>query len=242
MDRDESIYFHDHPSSFYKMHFFVFAAIASALILVLAAPTPYVCDVSHARLALPATQTISAPNDARPEYIALAIGTQNYTCTNMGTYRSDGAVSTLYDISCLYKSDPELFDDVQNAAYNILLKSEDNTPSLNAVEDVIGIHPYTLGEHYFIPQNGAIVPMFDFSHSQKGDNDSFMVGRQIAGIPSPKGPQNIDWLQLERTSGQLARYVFRVDTRGGQPPDTCNSLNEGQDITVPYTAKYWFYD
>ncbi|CAE6445359.1 unnamed protein product [Rhizoctonia solani] len=225
------------------MHFFAFAAsIASALMLVSAAPTQYVCDVSRARLALPDTQTISTPNDAKPEYIALAIGTQNYTCTNTGTYRSDGAISTLFDISCLYKSDPELFEDVQDAAYNLLLKSRNNTPTLNEIEDVIGYHPYTLGEHYFIPQNGAIVPKFDFNKCQAGNNDCFMVGRQVGGIPSPQGPKNIDWLQLERTSGQLARYVFRVDTRGGQPPDTCNSLNEGQDITVPYTAKYWFFD
>ncbi|KDN36802.1 hypothetical protein RSAG8_10584, partial [Rhizoctonia solani AG-8 WAC10335] len=212
--------------------------------LVLATPThQYECDVSRAKLDLPNTTDISIPDYAKPEYIALAIGTQNYSCTNAGNYRSDGAISTLVDISCLYKSDPELFENIQDSAYNLLLKSGNNTPdSLDGIEDVIGYYPYTLGEHYFIPQNGAIAPKFDFERSQKGNEDAYIVARQLGGIPSPEGSQNIDWLQLERTSGRLAKYVFRVDTRGGQPPETCDSFKAGQDITVPYTAKYWFFD
>ncbi|CUA69799.1 hypothetical protein RSOLAG22IIIB_08720 [Rhizoctonia solani] len=226
------------------MHFFALAAwIASTVLLVSAAPTrQYECDVSRARLELPDNQTaVTIPGDAKPEYIALAIGTQNYTCTNGGAYRSDGAVSTLIDISCLYKSDLDLFNDVQGSAYKLLLKSGNNTPSLDRIEDVIGYYPYTLGEHYFIPLNGAIAPKFDFAVSQKGDYNAFTVGRQLGGIPSPNGTQNIDWLQLESVDGHLSKYVFRVDTHGGQPPESCNSLNEDQGIQVPYTAKYWFY-
>ncbi|CAE6462190.1 unnamed protein product [Rhizoctonia solani] len=224
------------------MRFSVFTTImALALTLTSATPTRnhYGCDVSHDVLDLPPTQSnISIPNETRPKYITLAVGTQNYTCTNSGTYSAAGAVSILVDISCLYKSDPKLFEDVQNTAYNLFSRSGNGMPTLNQVEALIGHRPYILGNHYFIPWDGAIAPYFDF-RSQEGGDEAYMVGQLVGGITSPEGSQNIDWLQLASIDGELAKYVFRVDTQGGQPPDSCDK--EGHNITVPYTAKYWFF-
>ncbi|CAE6458922.1 unnamed protein product [Rhizoctonia solani] len=225
------------------MHFPLFAAIIlSALTLALTVPTEkgYGCDVSRAKLDLPNTQVISIPDGVKPEYIVLAIGTQNYTCAAAGNYTSAGALSMLIDISCLYGSDRKLFEDVQDSTYNLFSRSGDSMPTLKQIEAVVGYYPYVLGEHYFIPQDGAIAPKFDFSESQGMNDEAFVVGRQVGGIPSPEGPENINWLQLERTSGQLAKYIFRVNTRGGQPPQSCDK--EGQNITVPYTSKYWFFN
>ncbi|CAE6458935.1 unnamed protein product [Rhizoctonia solani] len=216
--------------------------ILSALTLALAVPTgkDHGCSVSHAKLDLPDTQAISIPDGVKPEYIVLAIGTQNYTCTNAGNYSTSGVLSILIDISCLHASNSTAFEDVQNSAYNLFLTSQNEMPTLNQIQGAIGYPPFILGDHYFTPRASTIAPEFDFRKSQEGNADAFVIGRQVGGIPSPEGSQNIDWLQLEATEGQLAKYIYRVDTRGGQPPESCSG--EGQDRIVPYTAKYWFFD
>jgi hypothetical protein len=43
------------------------------------------CDISKAKIDLPTNQTALAPPSESVSYIAVAIGTQNYTCTN-GSY------------------------------------------------------------------------------------------------------------------------------------------------------------
>ncbi|CAE7230118.1 unnamed protein product [Rhizoctonia solani] len=225
------------------MLFSTFAiGIASALGLASATPTPkyYGCDVSGAQLELPDDKGISVPKGLRPEYIVLGIGTQNYTCTSAGNYTSAGAVATLIDISCLYESNPKLFEDVQDYAYNLFPMYGHNTPTLHKIEAIIGHYPHILGDHYFIPKDGAIAPKFDFRRSQKGDDKAFTVDKRAGGIPSPEGSHNIDWLQLESTAGHLSKYTFRVDTQGGQPPKSCQK--EGHVITVPYTTKYWYFN
>ncbi|KAJ1309355.1 hypothetical protein OPQ81_006134 [Rhizoctonia solani] len=201
---------------------------ATLLASVLAAPTQqtYGCDVSGAQLAVPSP--LSVPSGVTPEYIALGVGTQNYTCSSAGSYTSAGAVANLIDISCLYGSDPELFEDVQEYAYNVI----GNWANVKAT---LGPYIHILGKHYFVSQNGSIAPKFDFTRNGNG----YVVAKKIEGAASPDGPQNVDWLELQSTSGSLAKYVFRVDTQGGQPPATCTA---GQTLTVPYTAKYWFFN
>ncbi|CAE6502606.1 unnamed protein product [Rhizoctonia solani] len=221
---------------------FAFATILISLRLVSAAPAQkyYGCDISGAVLDLPDTKGISIPNGAKPNYITLGIGTQNYTCTKAGNYTAVGAVAALIDISCLYESNPKLFEDVQDYAYNLFPTYGNSMPTWHKIEAIIGHYPYIIGDHYFIPKDGAIAPQFDFRRSQKGDDNAWSVDKRIGGIPSPEGPRNIDWLHLESTAGQLAKYTFRVDTQGGQPPKSCRK--EGHTITVPYTTKYWFYN
>ncbi|KAH7325485.1 hypothetical protein B0J17DRAFT_604410 [Rhizoctonia solani] len=219
------------------MLFSAFATVViSTLGLVSATPTQkyYGCDISHAELDLPDTKGISIPKGMKPEYITLGIGTQNYTCTKAGNYTSAGAVATLIDISCLYESKPELFEDVQDYAYNLFPMYGHNMPTWHKIEAVIGHYPHIIGDHYFIPKDGAIAPKFDFRRSQKGDNNAYTVDKRAGGIPSPEGSRHIDWLQLESTAGQLSKYTFRVDTQGGQPPKSCHK--EGHTITVPYTT------
>ncbi|CAE6450522.1 unnamed protein product [Rhizoctonia solani] len=205
----------------------IFAAIVAT---VLAAPAQqsYECDVSAVALALPSG--LGVPGGVKPKYIALGFGTQNYTCSSAGTYTSAGAVAKLLDISCLTKSNPQLFRDVHEYAYR-LRGRQDLLEDL--LEPYINIH--FLGSHYFISQDGAIAPKFDFGQSGHG----YVVSKKTGGAPSPDGSQNVDWLELQNTSGSLAKYVFRVDTQGGQPPASCKA---GQAVNVQYTSKYWFFN
>jgi hypothetical protein len=44
------------------------------------------CDISSAKPGLPEDQTIIDDPNGEPLYIALGVGSQNYTCTDDGTY------------------------------------------------------------------------------------------------------------------------------------------------------------
>lgn len=88
-----------------------------------------------------------------------------------------------------------------------------------------------LGQHYFIPNPSGgtgLSPKWDFtSASEKGNPEAFVVGARQGDLPDPNGDPavNIDWLQLSAVSGQgeLATTIFRIQTRGGQPPTTVSS-------------------
>ncbi|KEP45694.1 putative malate dehydrogenase [Rhizoctonia solani 123E] len=205
--------------------FFSVLATATLVASILAAPAQQTCgcDVSNAKLGLGRSpgSSMQVPFDLKPKYITLGVGTQNYTCSSAGTYASAGAVATLVDISCAYKSDPILFREVKTYAYNLYAQWQHAT----------GPYTHELGKLYFISQSGSIAPKFDFTQTGNG----YMVAKKAAGTTSPEGSKNVDWLELQGTSGSLAKYVFRVDTQGGQPPVSCNA---GQTMTVKYTAKY----
>jgi hypothetical protein len=59
-------------------------------------------------------------------------------------------------------------------------------------------------------------------------------------VASPAGTANVDWLELGNVAGSLAKYVFRVDTKAGQPPASCTPGS--RVISVKYSAKYWFFN
>jgi len=176
------------------------------------------CNVKNATLSLPAGQTaISVPTDASPAYIALGVGVQNYTCTAAGTYTSAGALAELFDISCLV-----------------------GKPSFATIQDSRGLP--CLGRHYFItnPANSSTIsPEFDLGRSKGPGTAGIIIAKKLGGIPSPVGPTNVDWLELGNQSGGLAKYVFRVDTQGGQPPASCKPGSPL--LSVPYKAKYWLF-
>ncbi|CEL54452.1 hypothetical protein RSOLAG1IB_07055 [Rhizoctonia solani AG-1 IB] len=205
---------------------FSLSIIATFVAAVLAATAQQSdCDVSNVALSLPSG--LSIPKGVKPKYIALGYGTQNYTCSATGTYASAGAVAKLLDISCLPKSDPQTFREVQSYAYKL-------RPRWELIEDFLKPYSRFSGNHYFIPQDGGSAPKFDFTQSGRG----YVVTKKTGGASSPEGSQNVDWLELQNTSGSLAKYVFRVDTQGGQPPSSCRP---GQTAQVLYTTKYWFF-
>jgi hypothetical protein len=115
------------------------SAVLLSLVLsfsALAAPSSKVsgCNISVAKLRLPAHQTVLAPPKEKPSFISVAIGTQNYTCGTNGQYTcvvSDsfvvqrvisshsnvGAVAELFDISCFYGT--PFFNGVQDPLFAI---------------------------------------------------------------------------------------------------------------------------
>ncbi|KAI0052780.1 hypothetical protein FA95DRAFT_1162258 [Auriscalpium vulgare] len=184
-------------------------------------------------LQLPDNQTALVAPTSDPSSLALGVGVQNFTCGSDGTYASSGVLTKLFDITCLYGSDS--FSTIQTDAYsfwyNVSLQTSD------AVSDLTTLPLF--GELYHVVgSDGSLSPEFDFT-STTFDDDAFVVTAPIASIPAPTGSSDIDWQQLNQTSGSLADQVFVVNTVAGQPPSSCDA---GSDpISVKYTAQYFFY-
>lgn len=190
------------------------------------------CDISEAKLVLPPGVKLPPPSEP-PTHLTVGVGTQNYTCSEEGTYTNVGAVASIFDISCLYGT--SLFDSIQD----ILLAAWDKSNSTSARDIPHGLT--LLGEHLFIinPITGTgISPKWDFTAST-GNPEAFVVAKVTAMSPAPTGSQDVDWLSLDRILGKLADEVYRTDTRAGQPPASCTPGSE--PITVKYSAKYSFF-
>ncbi|KAF9459662.1 hypothetical protein BDZ94DRAFT_997925 [Collybia nuda] len=206
----------------------------------LARPRPFTssCDISNAQINLPTTSPTLAPPTSHPSFIALSIGTQNYTCTSAGTYANIGAVAELFDLSCLYKTK------FQEAAYT-LWKAAPAYVTPQMIIDLLhdSNSPNILGQHYIIknPITGiGGVPKWDFSSQGEHNPDAWVLAAPAAGMPAPTGTQDVPWIALNNIQGALADQVYRVDTKGGQPANT--TCTPGSPvITVRYSAKYWLF-
>jgi Protein of unknown function (DUF3455) len=78
-----------------------------------------------------------------------------------------------------------------------------------------------------------------------------LFAKKIGDIPAPKGAAAgangeaaVDWLALsddgKGTSVGLGE-VYRVETAGGDPPETCEGIKSDTVFSVQYSAEYWFY-
>ncbi|KAL4258841.1 hypothetical protein AB1N83_009673 [Pleurotus pulmonarius] len=229
----------------FTMVSFPLISLLFAASAVIAAPgdTERSCNIANAKLKLPSNQTALANPSFPPAFITVALGIQNYTCTDAGTFTSVGAVAELFDISCLVGTSS--FDTIQNSFFTIWSQVPNNVPASSIVA-LFGLDRTltNVGEHYFItnPITGSgLSPKWDFTSrgATSGNRNAFVVGARAGGIPAPTGPQDVDWLQLTNVQGRLADEVFRVDTRGGQPPASCTPGSPL--ITVKYTSKYWLF-
>jgi len=223
------------------------AVVLGASIPALALPNAKLpgCDLSKAKMSLPSHQSALVNQLKPPSFIGLGIGVQNYTCNATSlTYTSAGAVVEVFDISCL--SGSALFNTIQNDAFDLW----NNAPSDITTQDVImmlGSDSSVLGQHYFKSNgtdpatgNPALTPVWDFtSDAEKGNPEAFVAATVVGDIPAPTGNGDVDWLQLARVDGQLADNVYRVDTKGGQPPASCTAGSPL--LSVKFTTKYWLF-
>ncbi|KAJ3998791.1 putative malate dehydrogenase [Lentinula boryana] len=197
------------------------------------------CNVSSAIIETTGS-TLPAP-EYTPSFVGLGVGTQNYTCAASGTYTNVGALAEIFDISCLYGQPG--FDDLTsvisllwNAAPPVVTPSE-----IIAFGEKYDLS-FVLGEHYFVvnPVTGSgLNPKWDFtSHAFAGNPDAYVVGSKVDDVPAVTGTSDIDWLYLKNLTGSLANEIYRIETRGGQPPASCTPGSN--NITVKYTSLYWF--
>jgi len=186
-----------------------------------------------------------APTDA-PSWVGVAIGTQNYTCSSAGTYTNVGALAELFDVSCLVKT--SIFPSIPDIA---IAAWEAAPPSVTAAEVIKTLHgisaPVILGQHYFVtnPISGTgSNPKWDFtSQSDAGNKEAFVVAAKVNGASAPTGSKDIDWVQLgvlagaPALTGELAKQVYRTNTRLGQPAASCTPGSN--EVVVKYAALYY---
>jgi hypothetical protein len=99
--------------------------------------------------------------------------------------------------------------------------------------------------------NGTFLTSHYAGPTWEAKDGSKVVGRRVAGAPSPTGA--IPWLLLEAasTSAGPARgdrlvhttYIQRINTTGGATPPAaeCDASSVGTAANVPYTADYLFF-
>jgi hypothetical protein len=173
------------------------------------------------------------------KYVALGLGTQNYTCTSTPSSSSGvpvqvGAAATLSDATSFLQYNQPLIP------YLPALVLGFNQLSAQVDANTLGL-PF-LGHHFF---NGAGSPEFDLTAIS-----TRLVAKKLATVSAPSnaspGPGDagaVPWLQLGDNGAGLSfgglQYVYRVETAGGSAPATC--ANQDSTFQVPYAAEYWFY-
>lgn len=140
----------------------------------------------------------------------------------------------MIDIACLYGTDD--FAKSQDDIYNVWEKYSGPNPwevILDFVTD-FNITSLIVGTHYFINYGDNILPEFDFTSAgpTEGNPDAFVVGTKVVDIAAPDSVHDIDWLELNAVSGKFADKVYRVETRGGQPPASVSSVPLYFDLLV----------
>ena len=137
---------------------------------------------------------------------------------------SAGAIAGLIDIACLYGTAE--FAESQDNVYNVWEEYKDLDTWDLIYEFLDDFNIPLVGTHYFINYNDTILPKFDFTSygPTAGNPDAFVVGTRVAGIPAPYSERDIDWVELNAVEGKYADKVYRVETRGGQPPASVSSV------------------
>ncbi|GJE92685.1 hypothetical protein PsYK624_088400 [Phanerochaete sordida] len=217
--------------------------LATAAIAAFAYPMSQ-CSTAGDTITFPdGTSALPAPPAEDPSFIALGVGVQNYTCASTGTFTSTGAVAELFNLACKPEDD---FDSATDRAFARWSAAPVDVTAFDLIARFKG-SPRVLGQHYFIvnPVTGSgLSAKWDFtSASLSGHPDAFVVGARTGDVPAPTDPTvNIDWLSLSAVpnlGGDLADDVYRVQTRGGQPPVSCTPGTP--DISVRYVSQYWFF-
>lgn len=183
---------------------------------------------------LPASALPPPPGTLK--YIALGVGTQNYTCatsTSSSIPVAIGAVATLSNIRTLVQVNPASVPSIPVLALKTAELTGTNAQNLP-----------TLGKHFF---NAAGKPTFDLTG---GSPPARLTAKKVAAVPAPAGSyagaQNegaVPWLYLT-DSGQGLSFggitdVYRVETAGGAAPANCAGMAGA--FEVQYAAEYWFY-
>jgi hypothetical protein len=158
-----------------------------------------------------------------------------------------GAVAQIFDISCLHGK--PIFADVAVVAFDAWSETPESTTAqkLNSLDlpfkglgkDLLD-EQSLLGLHFFVKNAsaGAItgIPAWDFSASQH-NKQAFVDVAAFEKLAAPRNVTDVPWLQVKGTKGKLATSVYRLFTRGGQPPAKCGP-KDPKEISVKYTSQY----
>ncbi|KAI0573218.1 DUF3455 domain-containing protein [Pyrenophora tritici-repentis] len=183
------------------------------------------------------------------KYVALGLGTQNYTCeigNESATPGTTGAMATLYDIGS------PLSENLLTAKWKI--------PVISGVALLLSTHPKVLenylrmegydrviGHHFFGSYNRTNTPIFAFDQLPQSPYPIAQVrkvdetdppGSAYAGLQQEGA---VPWLHLTDTGFSVGGIdtVYRLETAGGKSPINCKG--ERGTFEVKYAAQYWVF-
>jgi hypothetical protein len=156
-----------------------------------------------------------------------------------------GAVAQIFDISCLH--DKPIFADVAVVAFDAWSEASESMTAqelksldlpFKSLGNMVLDEKSHLGLHFFVKNDSAItgIPAWDFATSQHNPQ-AFVDVAAFEKLPAPRNVTDVPWLQVRGTKGKLATSVYRLFTRGGQPPAMCGP-KDPQEISVKYTSQY----
>ncbi|EKM50237.1 uncharacterized protein PHACADRAFT_264858 [Phanerochaete carnosa HHB-10118-sp] len=205
---------------------------------------------------LGADNKLTPPVAEYPTFVALSVGYQNYSCLDNGTYFNIGAVTELFDISCLpMESVPDFTTFVSNF-WEAAGEGVSPQEVINIATQGVSSN-FSLGIHYWIPSPLdptnplAINSVWDFSQ-QRLMNDpnvknAFVVGGDTAMVPSPDNATfDAPWISSAAIvvngtqDGMLADQIYRIHSNDGNFP--VGNCTPGQpDTLVKSTLNFWMY-
>ncbi|KAK3359377.1 hypothetical protein B0T25DRAFT_96193 [Lasiosphaeria hispida] len=207
--------------------------------LMSAAP---VCDLSNA--VLPETNPPLPPPSAGlvVKHVAIGRGTQNYTCDLSNTTAipvATGAVATLFNVSCIAATYPDLAKMLARVALEFNLTQSEASRKLAPSNLIVS------GSHFF---TNATTPFFNLDVTpdlKLGEAPCSRDAGSPAPTDAPRGQQGeiaVPWLKLKARAGATGslQEVYRVETAGGSAPATCKGAPAS--FEVQYATQYWFFE
>jgi hypothetical protein len=188
---------------------------------------PNACSLANAQQPVDTPTAMIAPTGTL-SLVAIGRGTQNYTCATADASSapvSDGALATLYDVSCIAAENPQML--AQLPAKVLSISQADAQQRFGW-----GI----AGHHFF---DSAKVPVFSLNGL------GLAHAKKVQANPAPAADAAdgaVPWLYLTSVETPVGKIkeMYRLETAGGAAPKDCSSMKVGVN-TVEYAAEYWFY-
>ena len=176
--------------------------------------------------------------------VVVGRGTQNYTCdvsNATAAPQAVGALATLYNVTELATKRPALLRTLTRLA----MFMDPDAPCVQGSEYIQGL---ISGYHYFLD---GTTPYFNLDTDAHSYGAGAVEKTSVADAPADATPGQpgqaygaAAWLMLSKNSGDAYvdgdwSRVYRLNTAGGNPPDTC----EGREaaFTIEYAAQYWIF-
>ncbi|RYP25782.1 hypothetical protein DL767_008288 [Monosporascus sp. MG133] len=209
-----------------------------------------VCDLSKAQMPLAPTPLEGPAAGLALKHVAIGRGTQNYTCDTTDPTAvpvAAGAVATLFNASCVASAYPDLLHLLPKLSLRFDLQF--TTAAISDEDDGAAqrMGPADLaisGTHYF---TDATTPFFNLDTPRAALGEAGCAKEEATPAPAdaPAGQDGepaVAWLRLSTREGATGglREVYRVETAGGSPPESCQGMPA--EFEVQYAAEYWFYE
>ncbi|RAQ99251.1 malate dehydrogenase protein [Stemphylium lycopersici] len=247
---------------------FLFAASATAAALPWPAkPHVYAPAQNLDKLAKLFPQSeLASPENLELKYVVLGIGTQNYTCEASDDSVAPGTTgafgkkkpkvyveghininsATLYDIGTKLNNDWMAKWKISSIA-PLALSLHEWAPQLVDISLRAQGFQHVAGHHFFADVEGTNTPTFAFDKLSAPFpmTQVAKIGATAApahACPGKNGLPAVSWLYLQHKEGITQggiNTVYRVETAGGNKPDTCKGMPAAWE--VKYAAQYWVY-